>query len=98
MCPISTQLSALRRPDILVRAAGHGTHQYRRRRDLRRMLRVAIPATPRAALERLLPIEAALEHRRRTADSAYSAARHVDILVALLAEARAFADGSKAAA
>ena len=90
MCQISTDLAALRRPELLVDAANKGTSQYRRRRDLRRMLRVAIPSTPRAALEKLLPIEAALEMRRRTADKNYSFARHVDILVALVAEARSF--------
>lgn len=90
MCKISAELDRLRRPQLLVDAAVHGTQQYRRRRDLRRMLRVAIPASPRAALEKLLPIEAALEIRRVTIDKNYSYPRHVDILVALMAEARAF--------
>jgi len=90
MCTISKELAALRRPGLLVDAAAHGTVQYQRRRDLRRMLRAAIPASPRAALEKLIPIEAALEKRRRMADKTYSFTRHVDILVALLAEARAF--------
>lgn len=89
MCQISAELAALRRPGLLVDAANHGTARYNRRRDLRRMLRAAIPASPRAALEALLPIESALENRRRTSDKNYSFARHVDILVALLAEARA---------
>ena len=91
MCQISDELASLRRPGLLVDAASHGTARYDRRRDLRRMLRSAIPASPRAALEALLPIEAALETRRRTADKNYSLARHVDILVALMAEARALA-------
>ncbi|CTQ33974.1 DUF6477 family protein [Jannaschia rubra] len=90
MCQITKELAALRRPGLLVEAANHGTAGYERRRDLRRMLRAAIPPSPRAALERLLPLEAALEHRRRTADKNYSFPRHVDILMALLAEARAF--------
>lgn len=89
MCQISAELAALRRPGLLVEAANHGTARYDRRRDLRRMLRAAIPASPRAALEALLPIEAALETRRQTADKNYSLARHIDILVALLSEARA---------
>lgn len=88
MCHITAELAALRRPGLLVDAANHGTVRYDRRRDLRRMLRAAIPASPQAALETLLPIEAALENRRVTADKNYSFARHVDILVALLAEAR----------
>jgi hypothetical protein len=90
MCRISREIDALRRPDLLVRAAAQGCGLYRRRRDLRRMLRVAIPPTARAALERLLPIEAELESRRRVAASNYCHARHVDILTALLAEARDF--------
>jgi len=90
MCKISSELAALRRPDLLVDAANHGSARYERRRDLRRMLRVAIPASPRAALEKLLPIEAALERRRQTSDKNYSFVRHVDILVALVSEARAF--------
>ncbi len=90
MCQITTALAALRRPGLLVEAAKHGTARYERRRDLRRMLRARIPASPVAALETLLPLEAALEQRRRVADKNYSIARHVDILVALLAEARSF--------
>ena len=90
MSNIASELAALRRPGLLVEAATHGTARYERRRDLRRMLRVAIPASPKAALEKLLPIEAALENRRKTADKNYSLARHVDILVALIAEAQAF--------
>ncbi|MEM8825244.1 MAG: DUF6477 family protein, partial [Pseudomonadota bacterium] len=90
MCRISQELDSLRRPDLLVQAAAHGTHAYERRRDLRRMLRTAIPPTAKSALERLLPIEAALEKRRRQGDGQYSFTRHVDILVALLAEARSF--------
>jgi hypothetical protein len=90
MCKITKDLESLRRPDLLVEAARHATTGYERRRDLRRMLRTAIPATAKAALERLIPIEAALETRRRNRDHAYSLPRHVDILCALMAEARAF--------
>ncbi|MGB3554219.1 MAG: DUF6477 family protein [Jannaschia sp.] len=90
MCKITKELNGLKRPGLLVDAASHGTIQYQRRRDLRRMLRAAIPPTPRAALEKLLPIEADLEKRRRDRATTYSFPRHVDILVALMAEARAF--------
>lgn len=82
-------IADLARPATLVRAAEAGQTGYRRRRDLRRMLRAAIPATPTAALEVLLPIEEALERRRVTGDSKYSLTRHVDVLIALLAEGRA---------
>ena len=90
MCNITAELAALKRPGLLVKAATLGTSQYQRRRDLRRMLRAAIPASPKAALETLLPLEASIERRRLTADRNYSFSRHVDVLVALLAEAQAF--------
>jgi hypothetical protein len=35
-------------------------------------------------------MEAALERRRQAGDSLYSIARHVDILCAIMAEARSF--------
>ena len=89
MCQLSKDVAALSRPATLVKAAAAGQPTYHRRRDLRRMLRAAIPATPRAALEALLPIEAALERRRRDGDTKYSITRHVDILIALMAEGRA---------
>ena len=90
MCRITHELNEMRRPSLLVEAACQGVATYQRRRDLRRMLRIAIPPTARAALEKLLPIEADLEKRRRVGATAYSFARHVDILVALVAEARDF--------
>lgn len=90
MCKITNELNSMRRPALLLEAASCGFEHYRRRRDLRRMLRAAIPPTARSALEKLLPIEAELETRRRTGATTYSYPRHVDILVALLAEARAF--------
>jgi hypothetical protein len=93
MCRIENDINDMRRPGLLVEAALRGTEHYRRRRDLRRMLRVAIPPTARAALERLLPLEAELETRRREGATTYSYVRHVDILTALLAEARAFRAG-----
>lgn len=89
MCKISQAVDDLARPRTLVDAAAAGQGTYHRRRDLRRMLRAAIPPTARAACEVLLPIEAALERRRREGDTKYSLTRHVDILIALMAEGRA---------
>ncbi|WP_308915175.1 DUF6477 family protein [Jannaschia sp. LMIT008] len=87
---IAHSIATLNRPKLLVRAATIAMAEYQRRRDLRRMLRVAIPATPTAALQKLIPIEADLERRRIGDGRSYSLARHVDILAALMAEAHAF--------
>ena len=84
-----TRLEEIERPKMLLKAAEAGQATYQRRRDLRRMLRIAIPASPADALAKLIPIEAALEERRRTRATSYSLLRHVDVLIALLAEARA---------
>jgi hypothetical protein len=88
MSDLTDSLARLRRPRLLLEAATEGTRLYERRRDLRRMLRVAIPETAPEALALLLPVEAALEHRRVTADTNYALTRHVDVLTAILAEAR----------
>ena len=87
---IHSALDELHRPRLLVEAARHGMTQYQRRRDLRRMLRIAIPANAEAALRILVPIEAELEARRTAEGKGYSSARHVDILTALMSEASDF--------
>jgi hypothetical protein len=85
---IQAALDGMVRPRLLVEAARRGMSTYQRRRDLRRMLRVAIPANVRLALEKLIPIEADLEQRRVSEGKGYAATRHVDILIALMSEAR----------
>ena len=76
----------LRRPRLLMRAARIGLQDYRRDRDLRRLIAQELP--PDRALPRLIEVEQTLEETRRKGDAAYSVNRHVDVLIALLAEAR----------
>jgi len=85
-CP---RLSDLRRPRLLVRAARHGLQDYRRDRDLRRLLAAGPETAPEAALTRLMAEEARIEATRRRGDAGYSIARHIELLIALMAEARA---------
>jgi hypothetical protein len=87
MTEIITHIAALRRPKLLIRAARLGLQDYVRERDLARALRQA-RAAGGAALERLLAEEAQLESTRRAGDATYSVARHVEVLIALLAESR----------
>ena len=81
-------MAALRRPPILVRAARHGLLEYRRGTHLPRYL--GIDTLPRSgpALLQLMDLEQTLEGQRKRRDAGYSAARHVDILIAMMAEAR----------
>jgi hypothetical protein len=87
MTDISTLLANLRRPRLLIRAARHGIHDYRRDRDLRRLIGAATPPSPETALAKLCDAEERIEEIRRIGDAGYSLARHVDLLIAMFAEA-----------
>ena len=95
---------SLKRPRLLMRAARIGLQEYRRERDLRRLLPQALfpalkAASPEGAvrlmaqqgaalLEWLTDEEARIESARRTAMAGYSPLRHIDVMIALLAERR----------
>jgi len=87
MKDILGMLATLRRPRLLIRAARIGAQDYRRD-HLRSLL--GYEALPRSgpALVRLIEMEASLEDNRREADARYSVARHVQVLVAMMGEAR----------
>ena len=78
-------LADLRRPRLLIRAARYGMADYRRERDLRRLIDTG---TPDQALPRLLSEEERMEETRRTGCASYSIARHIEVLIALMAEVR----------
>lgn len=82
-------LATLRRPRLLITAARFGLSDYSRGRDLRQALHcgvmVALPAA-QDAVAQLIAIEATLEAMRQAHDAAWRPARHVTVLVALLAE------------
>lgn len=94
----------LRRPRLLMRAARIGLQDYRRDRDLRRILPQALfsalkSASPEVALvmmaqqgaamlEWLTEEEVRIEATRRAATADYSPLRHIEVMIALLAELR----------
>ncbi|MCU0816175.1 MAG: DUF6477 family protein [Cypionkella sp.] len=80
------QLAHLRRPRMLIRAARLGMGDYRRERDLRRL--IGSNAPPGEVLSRLISAEIRHEDHRRSGAATYSAADHVDVLIALVCEAR----------
>ncbi len=79
-------LSEMRRPSILMRAARLGLSDYNRNRWLKRL--APGETTPERILPRLLSAEEALEETRQRGDASYSIAQHIEVLIALLAEAR----------
>jgi hypothetical protein len=80
-------LSDLRRPQMLIRAARCGLSDYRRERDLKRLLQGAHPS-PAQSVPRLLNEEQQMEATRTAGEATYSIARHIDLLIALMAEVR----------
>lgn len=93
MTEITRVLNALRRPKILIRAARAGVVDYRRDRDLKRLLRSPKPNAD-LALGTLLAEEDRLEATRTNGEATYDLRRHVAVLTALIAEARLIPDAA----
>ncbi|MDP3196314.1 DUF6477 family protein [Tabrizicola sp.] len=94
MTDCRTLLATLRRPRLLMRAARFGLGEYRRERDLRRY--VASAASPEDTVTSLISVEAKLEATRVAGEASYSVARHIEVLIALLAEAQLLRRGGMA--
>ncbi len=94
MTDIRASLSDLRRPRLLIRAARFGLGDYRRERDLKRL--IDGPTAPDRTVPRLLDEEQRIEQIRRSGDASYSVGRHIDLLIALMAEARLLPRGDLA--
>ncbi|WP_300029951.1 DUF6477 family protein [uncultured Roseobacter sp.] len=88
MQDVLSMLHALRRPPLLMRAARIGADDYRRATHLPRLLGYGHLPRHSAALLRLMELEANLNSQRLASDTGYSLVRHVDILIAMLGEAR----------
>lgn len=85
---ILTTISRLQRPALLVRTARFGLDEYNRVVHLRRLLKADVLPGPGAALIRLIELEAMTNATRLEKRAEYSVARHVETLVAIMAEAR----------
>ena len=88
MSDVISIMNAMRRPKLLLQAARHGLQDYNRERVLKRLIKSSAAPSPRSAMNTLLPVEANLEDARRAGDATYSVSRHVEVLIALLAEMR----------
>ncbi|MBV1866391.1 MAG: hypothetical protein KUG69_00580 [Marinosulfonomonas sp.] len=86
-------LSNLRRPRLLIRAARFGMTDYNRDRDLKRLTHTTSIPTPERAVSNLMAEESRLEGIRKSGDAAYSVSRHVEILIALMAEVQLLPKG-----
>ncbi len=86
--PLAALVTGLRRPALLIRAARAGLVEYNRNRDLKRLMRLPHPPAPERALDALLAEEALLEETRKAGGGRYSVARHIEVLIAMMAEVR----------
>ncbi|MEL6958032.1 MAG: DUF6477 family protein [Pseudomonadota bacterium] len=85
---ILTQISRLHRPKLLVRTARHGIGDYNRVVHLRRLLKTDTVMSPGQAIVKLMEREAVVNKQRTDGRAEYSVARHVELLIALMSEAR----------
>ena len=88
MIPTLNLLSHLRRPRLLIRAARIGADDYSRSTHLNRLLGETPPCHHNEALTRLMSLEAEQEELRCAGSANYGVARHVEILSAMMGEAR----------
>ena len=94
MSDIRTILSQLRRPSLLMRAARFGLGDYRRERDLRRLVGPIV--STEKVMARLMDEEELLESYRVEGRADYSLGRHIDVLIALMAEMNLLPRGPQA--
>jgi hypothetical protein len=87
MQDLCAMIASLNRPRLMVQAARFGVDAYDRDSALPRLIGAA-PARSGPAIMRLLEVEAALNDGRKDRAATYSYARHVEVMIALLGEAR----------
>jgi len=91
MTDVVSLVAALRRPPLLTRAARLGQAEYSRTRDLRRLMRTPVAPTPEKAVATLLAEEQELEATRQSGAAGYNLLRHIEVLIAMVAETRLLA-------
>lgn len=91
---LQDSLRAMRRPRLLVQAARHGLRDYDRHRVLRRILGADTVGSDDCMAAALAEREAEFEEVRKNGMAGYNVARHLEILIALMAEARLLAAAS----
>lgn len=88
MKDIHSLLASLRRPHLLMRAARIGAQDYRREVQLPRLLGYGVLPRHADALIRLIDTEQEIESQRTSADPCYNVVSHVEIMIAIVGEAR----------
>ena len=82
-----SRLEHIKRPQILIRAAQLGMRDYRKTRHAGTLLADLSVNDLVARFDRLFWREAELDRERVTGTASYSAAKHIEVLSALIVEA-----------
>ena len=85
---VLTQITRLKRPTLLVRTARHGIEDHNRLIHLRRLLQIDNLRSPGKAVVKLMELETILNDQRVDRRAEYSVARRIELIVALMYEAR----------
>lgn len=88
MTNLIMRLENLRRPSLMIRAARAGAILFDRHRDLMRLGLSTCLSDPSECIGVLLRKEAELETARKLRSPSYELTRHIQVLIALIAEAR----------
>ena len=88
MQDVLSMLQALRRPRLLMRAARIGADDYSRTTHLPRLMGYGVLPRHGAALLKLMELESDLNTQRISGNTSYSLVKHVDVLIAMVGEAR----------
>ena len=88
MKDLLSMLHGVRRPPLLMRAARIGAEDYNRSIHLPRLLGYGAQPRHGTALMKLMEIESDINEQRTSGDAGYNLIRHVDVLIAMLGEAR----------
>ncbi len=86
MTQSNVNLSQLRRPKLLVRAARAAMQEYSRHRDLKQISGISSKLNGRHLFAALLQEEITMEESRLLGDATYNVRNHICIITALLAE------------
>ncbi|MEP4198083.1 MAG: DUF6477 family protein [Aliishimia sp.] len=87
MQDVLTRIASMQRPRLLGRAARIGAQDYRRDLHLPRLLKVHTLPRSAEALLKLSEMETELNEKRITGETSYHLPRHVEVLIAIVAEA-----------
>ena len=88
MKDINSHINALKRPALLVRAARHGAETYNRQAHLNKYIDLDPLPGPSVVLMQLFDIEKEINHARIHKNGTYTPSKHIDVLVAIMAEAQ----------